>query len=355
MALRERPALYSDQTRLMLVEPPAGFRCHLESRGLIEQSPAVPKVDEQPLAVRAEQAEIATARGQKAVGADMALGQQGMKHAGHPDGRGQRRLVGDQAAAGAQNLAMWPQRFEFLGLERHMAAIAAEKGDEATVFVLRLPQVLAEQIDDLCFAQLQSVEQRRGAKEARRNGSAAPLRAAMPSGSRFRQGQSLIDESQVCERRRRRMILLKPAEEPALDAFARREPKGRVLDGDNGMLMLETFPGQTARQGLGESACPRRKTVDLQGVGGETDPLRQRANHAPGVVLAYALILARSDDYAPLRVRQRRVIDVLTDVIFIGPHRAVVGQSQILDINEIKGFGAVAVIFQRQAPEPRGG
>ena len=55
----------------MLVKPPAGFGSHFESRWRVEQSPAVPDVNEQPLAMGAEQAQIAVCRGQKPVDADM--------------------------------------------------------------------------------------------------------------------------------------------------------------------------------------------------------------------------------------------------------------------------------------------
>ena len=87
--------------------------------------------------MRAEQAEIAVRRGQKPIDADMALRQHGMKYAGHPDGRGQRRLVGNQAAARAQDVTVGPQDAEFLALQRHVAAIARKKRQEAAVFTLR--------------------------------------------------------------------------------------------------------------------------------------------------------------------------------------------------------------------------
>ena len=61
---------------------------------------------------------------------------------------------------------MGPQDLEFLRLERHMSALTRKKGQEAAVLTLHFPQIIAKQIDDLGFGQIQGIEKRRGAEQA---------------------------------------------------------------------------------------------------------------------------------------------------------------------------------------------
>ena len=62
---------------------------------------------------------------------------------------------------------MRPQDLEFLRLERHVSALTRKEGQEAAVFTLHFPQIFAKEIDDLGFGQVQGIEKRRGAEQAR--------------------------------------------------------------------------------------------------------------------------------------------------------------------------------------------
>src|SRR6185312_6394396 len=98
-----------------------------------------------------------------------------------------------------------------------------------------------------------------------------------------------------------------------------------------------------------------REPVEIQRIGCEGDRFAQRADQAPRIAPFRGLVLARGDQDSALRIRERRVIDVLADVILIHPHRSVGGECEILRIREVQLLRFGSGVRQADVPEPDGG
>jgi hypothetical protein len=53
-------------------------------------------------------------------------------------------------------------------------------------------------------------------------------------------------------------------------------------------------------------------------------------------------------------MRERGVVDVLARVVLVQPHRAVVGERDVLDVKEVEGRRGGADVLDLDVPEPRG-
>src|SRR5208337_3968052 len=118
------------------------------------------------------------------------------------------------------------------------------------------------------------------------------------------------------------MIFFKPAEETALGPLSWLQAELGVLDGSHRMLMLATRARQPMDYRCWRLAFATSKTVDLQGVGCETDAAPKGAYHAPRVAPAHGLVLSRGENEAPFGMRQRSMVHILADIIFVEPHLA---------------------------------
>ena len=94
--------------------------------------------------------------------------------------------------------------------------------------------------------------------------------------------------------------------------------------------------------------------MELERVGGEAHAAVQRADHRPRLTAAHRQVLAHGEHAPALRVGERRVVDVLADVVLVHADRAVVRQRQVLRVDEVHGDRGVRRVLERDVPEPRG-
>ena len=114
--VHRRPAAHLEQQVRLGVKPARAAGRHLEGGRLAEQVPGAVTLDEQPLAVRAEQPEVRVRRREEAIDADVPLREHRMEDAAHPYRRRQRRFVGHRAGrpcegsahGAASSRAPWP-------------------------------------------------------------------------------------------------------------------------------------------------------------------------------------------------------------------------------------------------------
>ena len=71
------------------------------------------------------------------------------------------------------------------------------------------------------------------------------------------------------------MMRFQPAEKPGFHLFTRHQRKGSILNGDQGLLMLQAGTRQPLGQPIRQAMLPRRKPQKLQGIGRETGGLAQ--------------------------------------------------------------------------------
>ena len=133
------PALDADQPAAMPVKPAAGLRRHLVGRRHIEQLPAALEFRKQPLAVRAKEAQIAVGCGKKVLMLTWPWVTIELNTPAIQAVEVQCRLVGGQAVAAAQDMAMGPEDLSLLGPQHHVAVIARKKRQRAAIFPFHFP------------------------------------------------------------------------------------------------------------------------------------------------------------------------------------------------------------------------
>ena len=69
---------------------------------------------------------------------------------------------------------------------------------------------------------------------------------------------------------------------------------------------------------------------------------------------AHGLVLAHRQHDAALGVRERRVIEVLADVVLVLTNGAVVGEREVLGVDQVDRQRPAADVLERDMPEPRG-
>ncbi len=150
------------------------------------------------------------------------------------------------------------------------------------------------------------------------------------------------------------MVGNEDTEESRLRSLAGREAQGRVAQHRHGMLVLQAPAGKLADDAVRRLAGPAREAIKIERIGGEGGGTPQRADQAPGVASIRRLVLPRGDQGPALRIGQRRVIDVLTDVVLVHSHRAVGCESEILRIGQVQLLRLRRGVRQADVPEPDG-
>ncbi len=346
------PAAHLEQQPRLGVQPARATGRHLEGGWLVEQQPGAVTLDEQALAMRAVQPEVRVRCRQEAIDADMPLREHRMEDAAHPDGRRQRRFVGHQLVAGAQDLPMRAQARALLGRQHDMRAVGAEEGQQlAALHLGRQPvgaEVPCQQAGiQRCRGQQGGVAEERG--RTLRGGTA--LRARRHG---FAQGQRPIGEAEVDGAADPRMIRFQPCEEAGSGARLGRQRQRGILHNRHRMFVLAAHP----RQALGFQrgrwpAVARGKPMQLQCVGAEAVAVAQRSDAKPWLPPADREVLPHGEHRPERRVLQWRVIEVLADVVLVQPHRAVVGQRNVLCVDQIDPACLACGVLQRDMPEPR--
>src|SRR5215813_194324 len=172
-------------------------------------------------------------------------------------------------------------------------------------------------------------------------------------GRRFWERERAIGKREIAHPAWVRMIGLEPAKEAEAEARAGIEPSWRILDDGKRMLVLAA----RARQALGfethrRAARTRREAVELERVGAKARRLRKRTDQCPRMALADGEILSRRQ-HDPVRgMRQRRVIEVLADVVLVEAHGAVIREGEVLRVEQVNRLDTPTAILDRDMPEP---
>ena len=96
-----------------------------------------------------------------------------------------------------------------------------------------------------------------------------------------------------------------------------------------------------------------RKPVELQGVGGIGNASAQRADHgSTGSARPSAGSAARRPEPRRPRLLERGVVDILADVVFVEPHRAVRRQRKVLCVRQIHTLRRRTGVLEANMPEP---
>ena len=150
------------------------------------------------------------------------------------------------------------------------------------------------------------------------------------------------------------MVGLEPGEEAERGALACRQRQRCVLQHGHRMLVLLTHAAQArALQRGGRAACSCRQAMELDRVGAKALRAPQRSGDEPRMAAADAEVLPHRQHDAARRVLQRRVVDVLAEVVLVQPHRGVLRERNVLRADEIHRLGVRAGVLQRDVPEPR--
>jgi hypothetical protein len=139
-----------------------------------------------------------------------------------------------------------------------------------------------------------------------------------PGCSGFRQGEDTIDRREVGVRRDALVIGLEPPKEPPMRSGARGKGQRRVLDHGHGVFVLAARAGEAWRdESDWRLTGTGGETVELESVSGEAHAAVQRADHRPRLTAAHRQVLASGEHAPALRVGERRVVDVVADVVLV--------------------------------------
>jgi hypothetical protein len=94
--------------------------------------------------------------------------------------------------------------------------------------------------------------------------------------------------------------------------------------------------------------------MKVERVGREARGAMQRSENDPRMAAAHGLVLAHRQHGAAFGMHERRVIEVLADVVLVLAHGAVVAEREILGVNQVDRQRRVAGVLERYVPEPRG-
>jgi hypothetical protein len=136
---------------------------------------------------------------------------------------------------------------------------------------------------------------------------------------------------------------------------ARGKGQRRVLDHGHGVFVLAACAGEARRDESDRCLTGTSgETVELERVSGEADAAVQRADHRPRLTAAHRQVLASGEHAPALRVGERRVVDVLANVVLVHADCAVVRQRKVLRVDEVHGDLGVCRVLHPDVPQPRG-
>ena len=153
----------------------------------------------------------------------------------------------------------------------------------------------------------------------------------------------------------RLVIGLEPPEEAPMRRGAGGKGQRRVLDHGHGVLVLAACAGEARRDESDRCLTGTGgETVELERVSGEAHAAVQRADHRPRLTAAHRQVLASGEHAPALRVGERRVVDVVADVVLVHADCAVVRQRKVLRVDEVHGDLGVRRVLHPDVPQPRG-
>ena len=287
----------------MAVDPAAAVGPHLERRRLVEQVPGAVDLDEEPLAVRAEQAEVAAHGRQEAVDADVPLRQHRMEHAAHPRRRRQRAFVGHAVAcrcAASGRAAAAPRAPSRAA--RHARCSAVEEAEHAAFGVaLDVAPLAVELRIEVGSVEVERVEQparsRTGSLSRRRSVARRGHVGGLASGS----ASAASTASRSLDAVAAGWSACRLPKKPSATDSPGGELADRVLQRGHRMLVLQPRRRQAVGQHRRRTVGATRQAVHLQRVGRIPDGAVQRTDQAPRMAAADGLVLARRR--APCRAR----------------------------------------------------
>ena len=297
-------------------------------------------------------------RREQAVDAHVALRDHRVEHAAHPHGRGERRLVGHEAIAGAQDLAVRAQHAQLLRARARRGAFAPrEEGQQRAAVALdvaaarRRSSAASSASSRSRHASSGRAEKSVGAGAARRSPPPASV-AAPASGSASARSTNARSAADVAAGWSGSSQPKKPRATRARRARARR----LVLEHGHRVLVLRRVPGSARR------AAPRgtrRRALaspwSWSASVAKLDARAERADERPRMAAADREVLPHGEHDAARGVRERRVVDVLAHVVLVHAHGAVVRRAP----GPARGSGRAsrgsrADVLEPHVPEPRG-
>src|SRR4029079_17913544 len=123
-----------------------------------------------------------------------------VEHAGHPDGRGERRLVGNEAISRSEDQAVWAEDAQLLGSEHDVAARACEERVDSSTFPLDFAHLPAEESADVALAEIAARKARAAAEQRRRWSLFGTIVSVALPGSCFRHRENSIHVGQILVR-----------------------------------------------------------------------------------------------------------------------------------------------------------
>ena len=277
-----------------------------------------------------------------------------MEHAGHPHGRCQRRLIGRRCwpvrskwpcgrctrSSLARNTTCRRRRERKTAADRSSSSSWRRSGRTAHRSGLRR---------DRAYAAAAQAEQRRRAGRVRRRACAPRIACASI-------GKLQRSHRRVRGRRRRgaRMI----GHEAAEEAEASRARRGKMQRLRPAATAIECSccrrrRARSQRRADGHIAGASREAVQLQRIGRKREARRKEPITTPRIAPATRRFCRDARTHPWSRMLERRVIDVLADVVLVQAHRAV-GRKRRCPAHTTRSTccGARAVILDAHVPEP---
>ena len=352
-----RPRLQPDQALRMRIPPGGAAAGHGKRRRQQQLTPLPVQLHEHALAGSAAGAQVTPQRGQDPVGADMAFGQHGGKHARHPAGGRQAVFIGAEMRPGAQQVPVRAQHLHFLAPGHHMALIRPLKEGQQLALGIALDMVPVAATPALEFFHSGVPGLERWLVEHAGDRHLPRLRhhGFGTAGVIGHGRQHAVGPAQIGRAGRLGMVPLQGAGEHHLHLPCGLQVHGHMLQGVQGMLVLQS-PGRQVL-GAGQRGLPhtRRQTQGLQAIGGPGDgPRRGQREQGRMLPLRIGQVLPRDQHGAGLRVRQGAVVEVLADVELVDAHRLEGRQRHILQQHRIHHAGAGPLTADLQAPAPPG-
>ena len=147
------------------------------------------------------------------------------------------------------------------------------------------------------------------------------------------------------------MVLDEDPREAGAVRVPRRQQGGGVLEGDEGVLVLEPRAGQVHGIEPAPAHAVRRASHQLVGVGGPARADGQAAEQQPRVARS-GHVLSHPDRRPVVRGRHRRDVEVLAHVVLVGGHRCRRRERRVVGEHRVDDRVVVAVVGDVQVPAP---
>ena len=337
------------------VPPPALVQRHPPGRGRAEQEPVLRGLRsyEQPQPRCGIETEIAAAHRHDRAQADVALAQLGAEGPVHPDRRADAGLFRPQPRPGPEEMAVRSQHPGLLGRGDDMPTIGGEEAEQVRAVALDLGPVGSSQPVQLLVGQGPGRE-RVGRPEERPVAGAGEVSGG--PGQHRRQGarirQSRLGVPRIVGRRGGRVVGPEHREEPGRPGGPRCQHHRLGLQRHRAVLALYPGPGQVGAQAGPRRALGPAATGQLNDVGGPSAGDPQAADQQPRGRTGH--VLPDGNRRPVPGDLDRRVVQVLADVVLVAAHRTQGRQRHVLHVHQVELGRRRPMVRHAHVPEPGG-